>query len=298
MAHAEEAEQPVGVLEGTPERKKRRRYPPAASNGDNGSHAINGVAAANGTDASPAQGTTEVPSSSQIAMLTGDAPPDSAAHKKVRYDSTRQCCRLEFTTSNGQRISFQTTVRMASSSKEAAMRIARMCYHKFELGLTKPEVEQYRAEAYERLRKGMGMAPKETKTKPLAPKEPKPQESKELPKAKAAKGKKKHFAIEDSHLKQLKDQGRLPGALRIYGRDAKKKNATVNGIYLLLPEKFDGSVAYERFCPPGDGLERWLFYAKDKSRWKISEALGNHHNFASLKVTDGGKSPPSQVCEL
>lgn len=299
MAHADEAEQRVGVLEGTPERKKQRCSPQNESSGHNGSHAINGVAAANGTDAPDGQG-TEVPSppsASQTAMLTEDAPLHSEAHKKVRYANSTQSCPFVFRTSDGQKIPFQTTVRAAGSSMEAAMRIARMCYHKFELGLAKPEVEQYRAEAYERLRNGMGITPKETKRKPRAPKEPKPKETKELPKAKAAKGKKKSFAIKASDLKQLNEQGRLQGALRIFGRDAKKKNATVNGIY-LLSKKFEGSAAYERFCPSGDDgddLQRWLFYAKDKSRWKISEALGHHHNFAFLKVTDGGKSPPFEA---
>lgn len=299
MAHADEAEQPVGVLEGIPERKKQRLSPKNESRGDNGSHAINGVAAANGTDASPdGQGTAEAPgplSASQIATLTEDAPQTSEAHNKVRYANSSQSCPFMFKTSDGQKIPFQTTVRAAGSSKEAAMRIARMCYHKFELGSTKPEVEQYRAKAYERLRNSMGITPKERKRKPRAPQEPKPKETKELPKVKAAKGKKKSFAIKASDLKQLNEEGRLQGALRIFGRDAKKKNATVNGIY-LLSKKFEGTAAYELFCPPGndvDDLQRWLFYAKDKSRWKISEALGHHHNFAFLKVTDGGKSPPS-----
>ena len=66
------------------------------------------------------------------------------------------------------------------------------------------------------------------------------------------------------------------------------------GLYLPLADKFNGRIAYERFSPPGETpWERRLYYAEEKKRWKVSQALGDRQNFAFLVVEDGGKNPPS-----
>eukprot|EP00931_Biecheleriopsis_adriatica_P097603 TRINITY_DN7141_c0_g1_i2.p1 TRINITY_DN7141_c0_g1~~TRINITY_DN7141_c0_g1_i2.p1 ORF type:complete len:529 (-),score=123.77 TRINITY_DN7141_c0_g1_i2:47-1633(-) len=212
-----------------------------------------------------------------------DAPPSSAAHQKVRHEPSKRCCLFMFRREDGNNVRFQTTIGAAGGSLEDAMRIARVCYykfelglskamriaracyHKFELGLSKAEVEQYRNELYQRIGGG-AKVPGFVSAGGISSKK----------RRRDSEGKK-----ESSILNQLRQQGRLKGALRLQGRDSKKRNATVNGIYAPVAEGFEGTMAYERIGLEGDDTKRCLFFAKDKSRWKISE--------------DGGKNPPSEA---
>ncbi|CAE7556416.1 GOR, partial [Symbiodinium pilosum] len=101
---------------------------------------------------------------------------------------------------------------------------------------------------------------------------------------------------EDALLQQLQEQGKLVGALHVSGRNSSLKNSTVNGIYAKVDGGFKGRMAYERVSTRGkNDPKRCLFFSEDKARWKISEALGDRHNFAFLKVKDGGKKPPSEA---
>merc|ERR1712129_454861 len=62
-----------------------------------------------------------------------------------------------------------------------------------------------------------------------------------------------------------------------------------NGVYTIIPEGFGGIKAYEKF---GD-LKRFLYFWAGKSRWKISDSLGDEaKGFAFLQVNDAGARPP------
>eukprot|EP00931_Biecheleriopsis_adriatica_P097607 TRINITY_DN7141_c0_g1_i6.p1 TRINITY_DN7141_c0_g1~~TRINITY_DN7141_c0_g1_i6.p1 ORF type:complete len:223 (-),score=54.07 TRINITY_DN7141_c0_g1_i6:3-671(-) len=69
-----------------------------------------------------------------------DAPPGSDAHHKVRREAGRNSFVFTFKREDGTREKFGTTLTAAGGSEEHAMRIARACYHKFELGLSKAEM--------------------------------------------------------------------------------------------------------------------------------------------------------------
>ncbi|CAE7812960.1 GOR [Symbiodinium sp. CCMP2592] len=207
-----------------------------------------------------------------------DAPPDSAAHQKVRFDQKKAA--YTFTTPDASKKHFQTTVHAAAKNAEAAGRIARVCFYKFEQGVSIEEVMQYRNEAYKRL----GGAPKVPASNGTTAVEKPPPPPRKRPKSTDA---------EEAVIERLQQQGKLLHALEISGRDSNKKNSTVNGVYMAVEGGYKGHHAYERISKKGEEARRCLFYSKEKSRWKISEGLGDHKNFAFLKVKDGGTKPPS-----
>ncbi|CAE7260801.1 GOR, partial [Symbiodinium sp. KB8] len=207
-----------------------------------------------------------------------DAPPDSAAHQKVRFDQKKGA--YTFTTPDASKKHFQTTVHAAAKNVEAAGRIARVCFCKFEQGVSMEEVMQYRNEAYKRL----GGAPKVPASNGTTAVEKPAPPPRKRPKSTDA---------EEATIERLQQQGKLLHALEISGRDSNKKNSTVNGVYMAVEGGYKGHQAYERIGKKGDEARRCLFYSKEKSRWKISEGLGDHKNFAFLKVKDGGTKPPS-----
>lgn len=207
-----------------------------------------------------------------------DAPPDSAAHQKVRFDQKKGA--YTFTTPDASKKHFQTTVHAAAKNVEAAGRIARVCFYKFEQGVSMEEVMQYRNEAYKRL----GGAPKVPASNGTTAVEKPAPPPRKRPKSTDA---------EEATIERLQQQGKLLHALEISGRDSNKKNSTVNGVYMAVEGGYKGHQAYERIGKKGDEARRCLFYSKEKSRWKISEGLGDHKNFAFLKVKDGGTKPPS-----
>eukprot|EP00931_Biecheleriopsis_adriatica_P097600 TRINITY_DN7141_c0_g1_i10.p1 TRINITY_DN7141_c0_g1~~TRINITY_DN7141_c0_g1_i10.p1 ORF type:complete len:493 (-),score=118.27 TRINITY_DN7141_c0_g1_i10:47-1396(-) len=222
------------------------------------------------------------PPADGTGIVTDDAPPGSAAHQRVRHEAKKNCCVFSFRREDGGLENFQTTIGAAGGSLEQAMRIARACYHKFELGLSKAEVEQYRNELYQKIGAGARYSNDlQRRDKADRPSKKRRRDSASM----------KELSI----FKQLREQGRLKGALRVQGRDSKKKNATVNGIYAPVAEGFEGTMAYERISLEDGDFKRCLFFAKDKSRWKICEAIGDSRNFAFLKVTDGGRNPPSEA---
>ena len=82
----------------------------------------------------------------------------------------------------------------------------------------------------------------------------------------------------------------VQGAVRVTGRDDKKKNASISGAYIRLEELVDGVPAYKK---NGAGPPKFLFYATQKRRWKISDVLGDpKKGFAYLTVNDDGQSGP------
>lgn len=86
------------------------------------------------------------------------------------------------------------------------------------------------------------------------------------------------------------------GAVRIEGRAAGLKNSSINGMYEPLPHGTDGAVAYRK-QQSGD-KERFLYFHAAKSRWKVSNKLGDTAGgFAYAVVRDGGRTPIADVVE-
>mmetsp|Transcript_51924 Transcript_51924/g.93491 ORF Transcript_51924/g.93491 Transcript_51924/m.93491 type:complete len:689 (+) Transcript_51924:81-2147(+) len=265
-----------------PEEARAKREPAVASTAvpQNGGS----VPPANGAGTTPPVMAVKAESElTSEALKSEDAPPGSEAHNKVRFDKNKGSCKFGFTKPDGTTGRFQTTIKAAGGRLEDAMCIARACYHKVELGQTKDEVEQYRNELYRRLGgPAVGALPKTDDGEGGNRKKKRKRDSEDMK--------------DEAVLELLQQQGRLEGALRLFGRDAKKKNVTVNGIYAMVANGYDGTAAWEKFGESQEmGPRRVLFFAKDKSRWKISEELGHTSNYAFLKVKDGGKSSPDEV---
>merc|ERR1712176_711590 len=85
------------------------------------------------------------------------------------------------------------------------------------------------------------------------------------------------------------DDAELRHALILQGRDATKKNAAINGTYMLLPEGHAGAKAYKSARSTDS---KCLYYDPKKGgRWKISESLGGAAYFAHLPDSSGKGTP-------
>jgi len=153
--------------------------------------------------------------------LIEDAPSGSAAHEKVKFNQQRQACNFEFHR-DGEKITFQTTLKAAGNDKDLALRVARICYAKFEEGASKEQVKSLREELYKRF---SGQAPM-TETPPkVGQKRPKAMPAGPSKKSKTTKK-------EDEIIEGLRKNGRIDGAIKIQGRATKKKNESMNGIFI------------------------------------------------------------------
>jgi len=81
-------------------------------------------------------------------VILEDAPPESLAHKQVKYSTYHGIWIVEHK-KDGERVRVQTTVCAAHGNQEDAGRIARLCYDKIEAGCTKEEVLQFRNSLYQ-----------------------------------------------------------------------------------------------------------------------------------------------------
>lgn len=92
-------------------------------------------------------------------------------------------------------------------------------------------------------------------------------------------------------VEKLKREGRIDSALEIRGRDASKKNSSINGIYALLPESYDDAPAYELISR--DALPRFLRYFSKKKCWKIRDVVDDTGSgsfaFVKARVENGLK---------
>lgn len=234
-----------------------------------------------------------------LAVLPPDAPSDHEAWKIILsawgHDSNGNNLFAWRMNDGGMRHHFQVTVGASSGNVYAAGRIARACYLKFEAGQEKQEVMEFRKECYAKLKEKVGGAKIGAST------------SEKESSAKRKRDKSGNDGLQDLHndastrvnkrrrssgnkvaLAALKKEGRLQDALVIEGRDADKKNSSVNGVYALIPDGFGGLNAYEKF-----GDRRFLYYWPGKSRWKVSDELGDDSKgFAYLQADDGGAKPP------
>lgn len=135
---------------------------------------------------------------------------------------------------------------------------------KAESGATKEEMQEFRDECCKRLQDALGLPYKKRKRSAM--------ETREI--------------VADAGA----ETSLVKGSVRISGRDASKKNSSVNGMYVLLDEKVDGMPAYKQV---GTGPPRFLFFAVHKMRWKISDELGDtKKGFAYVEAQDAGVSGP------
>jgi hypothetical protein len=81
----------------------------------------------------------------------------------------------------------------------------------------------------------------------------------------------------------------VPAAsLLVEGRDASKKNSSINGTYVPIPEGYEGHRAYRNSVST---VSRVLYYHASRGRWKISESLGESAHFAHLFDQNGDATP-------
>mmetsp|Transcript_8331 Transcript_8331/g.21153 ORF Transcript_8331/g.21153 Transcript_8331/m.21153 type:complete len:645 (+) Transcript_8331:251-2185(+) len=80
-----------------------------------------------------------------------DAPPDSPAHQQVKWDAGHKRWHFAFKTADGQRITFQATVSATHGDAEAAARVCRLCWMRFQAGDSKEAVVEYRSSLYAKL---------------------------------------------------------------------------------------------------------------------------------------------------
>eukprot|EP00930_Biecheleria_cincta_P023281 TRINITY_DN16849_c0_g1_i1.p1 TRINITY_DN16849_c0_g1~~TRINITY_DN16849_c0_g1_i1.p1 ORF type:complete len:592 (-),score=97.56 TRINITY_DN16849_c0_g1_i1:377-2152(-) len=230
-------------------------------------------------------------SAEMLAALPDDAPEGDEAHKKVRYaagDPSRggQRCTFIVGSRRDGGFQFQTTVA-ACNSRTACERIARACYMRSTApGATKQDLTEFRDACYKRFLEAspQGVSRKLSKV------------SEDVTQQSTLKGGNKKRK-RSAGTQEVELQGsQLQGAVRIAGRDAKKKNSSINGAYIRLEEQVDGVHAYKK---NGAGAPRFLFFAIQKRRWKISDVLGDpKKGFAYLAVTDDGQSGPySSLCK-
>ncbi len=233
-----------------------------------------------------------------------DAPADSDAWRMVKHDRIKGSCHMYYTSPDGKTQRFQTTTRAVNEDVDEAMRIARLCYVKLEAGASIQEVKEFRYMLYDRARgeekQASGKGKRKKAADPAAdaseggPAEGSPTaESAPPQKRRRSGGSTSALKVLEKEattfaLKVLEKEGRLQDALLIEGRDPGRKNASVNGVYATIPGGFGGVKAYEKF-----GDKRFLYFWPGKSRWKISDLLGDEaKGFAFLQVDDGGKRPP------
>ena len=76
--------------------------------------------------------------------MADDVPPSSAARQQVKYKANTDVYHFVFVSPDGAKYPFQCTVAACNGSKEEAARICRLCYAKFEEGLAKSEVMDFR----------------------------------------------------------------------------------------------------------------------------------------------------------
>mmetsp|Transcript_8922 Transcript_8922/g.19630 ORF Transcript_8922/g.19630 Transcript_8922/m.19630 type:complete len:660 (+) Transcript_8922:166-2145(+) len=212
----------------------------------------------------------------------GDVELDSASAQRIRFASHASAgagfYSFSYPSPSGN-IRFQVTVKAANGNAQFAAQIARLCYSKFQEGMSKDEVQKYRDELYAKV--GGASAPtKRSGGTSEAGSRP--------------GGAKRQRTNGDAALLQLlQSQSRLEGALRISGRADQKNAATVNGVYALMPDAVDGARAYEK--AGGGSSRRYLFYSKRKRRWKIGDSVNDSKGFAFASVDDGGQAPPSEL---
>ncbi|CAK0905697.1 unnamed protein product [Prorocentrum cordatum] len=209
-----------------------------------------------------------------------DAPPGHEAWSRIHYERSRGLVRLHLRILRRPGLErYTTTVKACGGSEEEAMRIARLCWVKFAEGASKEEVSVYRQGLYDAVAPRVAGAP-----------------AGEPPARKVARrgaAMSEAAALEAAKL-ELKTQGRLEGALLVEGRSSEKKNASINGLYARRPADYDGYGAYEKVGADAAIRPRFLYFWREKSRWKIDCKIPSRRSgFAYLKAA--GVASPTQA---
>jgi len=216
-----------------------------------------------------------------LALLPSALSKVAAQHKIKRQKQPNGQGYTAFEWAMGSRRErLQTTFKGCGGSKAACEHLARLCIDQFEQGLSRDEVMNWRDEMYAKIAESHSGQPQSAAPKTGEPAAKKPKNGKKV------NGK----AGLESVREQLRSEGRLEGAVHVKGRDEKKKNASVNGVYALTKIGFEGKPAYAK----ADGsVVRVLFYSARKSRWKINDSLNDASGgFAFAKASDGGAAAP------
>lgn len=234
----------------------------------------------------------EGPPGKKIKLETlEDAPPGHEAHKKVKHSSSKGYHYFFFGADR-----FQVTDKSVNNNTEESGRICRLAYLKFnEEKWTKEQVLAFRKEMLERYANSSNSTAT-TAASPAPAGSPAPPVGKEEQGGK--KGSKKRKAPdalglskqEEKEVKRLRAGGREFDLVRMHGRDDKKKNSSLNGLYAQTQEGFGGVRAFEKV---GSGVPRFLLYSSKRGRWLISDSVSDaQKGFAYAEVKDGGAGGP------
>mmetsp|Transcript_28000 Transcript_28000/g.80330 ORF Transcript_28000/g.80330 Transcript_28000/m.80330 type:complete len:943 (+) Transcript_28000:112-2940(+) len=125
--------------------------------------ATNGESAANDKESAPKEATDAPKKEGGSIRLDGDdAPPESAAHLKVRYDNSRGYHFFFIPGLEQQRRVFSVSDKRYGTPFDECQRIGRICYMHFEAGLNKDEVSKVRDDLLLKLHEATAPAKKGT----------------------------------------------------------------------------------------------------------------------------------------
>merc|ERR1712012_1028976 len=78
------------------------------------------------------------------------------------------------------------------------------------------------------------------------------------------------------------------------GCDINCENASLNGVYALIPGGFNNTYAYKKVCNNADPF--FVFYSLAKKQWEINDQLDDStRGFAYARTHDGGKTAPPEL---
>jgi len=254
----------------------------------------------------------------KIGCQLEDVPLTNMSHAKVRYENSGNACRFVFESPSGEKIRFQTTLKVLNNDLELGMRICRWCYVKFELGAAREEVILFRDILYRWANQGFNASerpdfpdppltavgavepdsakkkrkggPSNGQTEEALAKEkretktPNTQNILEETGRERKKQKKGLEVIVD----ELRAAGRLKGAVSFEGRDESKKGATINGVYAKLADGFNGKFAYEKMA---SDRSRYILFSAKRKRWVVCDVLEDKKGFAYAPAEDGAETP-------
>ncbi|CAK0861595.1 unnamed protein product [Prorocentrum cordatum] len=237
----------------------------------------------------------ETPPCGRGAEGVQDAPAGHEAWSKIIYYPSGGAVLLSLGSlgvrrPDGGRLRFQTTVGACAGSADPvaeAHRIARLCYVRFAEGASREEVDAFRKAQYEALQVPSGAPAHGGAAKRRGAPAPAGGAGAKRPRHPSGSG------AREAARRELQAQGRLEGSLLLEGRAAKRKNASINGVYARCAEDFGGHRAYEKVVAAGSA-PRFLYYWGERSRWKVDSKLGGDKSgFAYLKLA--GASSPAEA---
>eukprot|EP00929_Paragymnodinium_shiwhaense_P000872 TRINITY_DN101079_c0_g1_i1.p1 TRINITY_DN101079_c0_g1~~TRINITY_DN101079_c0_g1_i1.p1 ORF type:complete len:730 (-),score=195.12 TRINITY_DN101079_c0_g1_i1:111-2129(-) len=209
--------------------------------------------------------------------------PSKAAHISYEYQAEHRKIHL-----------FVSSKHLVGGNEEHLGRIARLIYMKAQTGATKLEVEYYKAALVNETNAFLGDANFAVGKKiyHLSKEDKEEHEKRYGEKTERPGGGGRAKRVESTSLvQQLKDSGRIHGAVEVSGRQGGKKNDTINGVYELHTERFGDRPAYKKFGVQKEKLQRFIFYSEKKKRWKISNELAEEAKHSAYAKSTSSKLP-------